>query len=60
MPRSNLKILTTLLNIPEVKVVGYTETHLTEVMMTIEAEKKKQFALDVIRKVSDCIRSIII
>ncbi len=41
MPRSNLKILTTLLNIPEVKVVGYTETHLKEVMITIEAEKKE-------------------
>jgi len=44
-PRSNKKILTTLLNIPGVKVVGNTEAHLTELILTIEAEKEKQEAI---------------
>jgi len=41
MPRSNIKILTTFFKLPGVKVVGYTEVNLTEVIMTIEAEKQE-------------------
>lgn len=41
MPRSNVKILTTLLNIPGVKVVGNPDANLTELILTIEAEKKE-------------------
>jgi len=41
MPRSNNKMLTTLLNIPCVKVVGNTKAHLKELILTIEAEKQE-------------------
>lgn len=41
MPRSNNKMLTTLLNIPGVKVVGNTKAYLEELILTIEAEKKE-------------------
>ena len=41
MPGSNNKMLTTLLNIPGVKVVGNTEVHSQELILTIEADKKE-------------------
>ena len=41
MPRSNNKMLTTLLNIPKLKVVGNTKAHLKELILTTEAEKKE-------------------
>jgi len=41
MPRSNNKMLITLLNIPGVKVVGNTKAHLKELILTIEAEKQE-------------------
>ena len=41
MPGSNNKMLTTLLKIPGVKVVGNTEVHSQELILTIEADKKE-------------------
>lgn len=41
MPCSNHKMLTKLLNIPGVQVVGNTEVHSQELILTIEADKKE-------------------